>query len=180
MEQNLDDTVAVLSRTPSVLNALLRSLPAFWTQANEGKDTWNAVAIVGHLIHGERTDWIPRARMILKSGESKTFEPFDMKGHLGEIEGKSLNQLLDEFEKLRTNSLFELRAWKLQPSDLEKRGRHPELGSVTLSELLATWATHDLTHLHQLTRVLASQYRDAVGPWEQYQGVFHCAGHGTK
>ena len=180
MSHNLDDTVALLSRTPAGLDALLRDQPDVWTHHNEGEATWDAVAIVGHLICGERTDWIPRARTILQHGESQTFVPFDMKGHLREIEGKSLNQLLDEFARLRNDNLFELRAWKLQPADLAKRGMHPELGSVTLSELLATWAAHDLTHLHQLSRVLAYQYRDAVGPWQQYMGVLNCAGHSTK
>jgi hypothetical protein len=180
MQQNLNHTLALIARTPAAFNALLRDLPDDWTLSNEGADSWNAVFIMGHLIHGERTDWIPRARMILQHGESGTFEPFDMHGHLREIQGKSLPQLLDEFAQLRTNNLFELRAWRLQSADLEKRGMHPELGSVTLSELLATWATHDLTHMHQLTRVLAHQYRDAVGPWDQYQGVFQCAGHSAK
>ncbi|HVP56054.1 MAG TPA: DinB family protein [Candidatus Eisenbacteria bacterium] len=180
MPHNLDDTVALLARTPAALNALFRDLPETWTHRDEGDGTWNAVAVVGHLIHGERTDWIPRARMILQYGESKTFVPFDMQGHLREIEGKSLPQLLDEFARLRTDDLFELRAWKLQPADLERRGMHPELGSVTLDQHLSTWAAHDLTHLHQISRVLAHQYRDAVGPWSQYLGVLHCSGHSSK
>ena len=180
MEHNLSQTTALLSRTPVTLNALLRDLPDEWTLTNEGGNTWNSLAIVGHLISGERTDWIPRARMILQHGENKTFVPFDMNGHLREIDGKSLPQLLDEFAKLRTDNLFELRAWKLQPGDLEKRGMHPELGSVTLSQLLSTWVAHDLTHLHQLARVLAYQRRDTVGPWQQYLGVLHCCGHSSK
>jgi len=180
MTHSLDDTVSLLSRTPATLNALLRDQPDIWTHRNEGESTWTPVAIVGHLISGERTDWIPRARTILQHGESPAFVPFDMNGHLREIEGKSLNQLLDEFARLRTSNLFELRAWRLQPAVLDARGTHPELGKVTLSQLLATWAAHDLTHLHQLSRVLAYQYREAVGPWQQYLGVLHCAGHSKK
>jgi len=180
MDHNFPNTIALLSRTPATLNSLLRDLPDTMTLANEGGDTWTPVAIVGHLICGERTDWIPRARIILQHGESRIFEPFNMQGHLREIEGRSLPELLDEFAQLRTTNLFELRAWKLQPADLEKRGIHPELGSVTLGQHLSTWAAHDLTHLHQVTRTLAHQYRDSVGPWQQYLGVLHCAGHSTK
>jgi DinB superfamily len=179
MQPTLDHSIAMLAHTPSTLSALLRDLPDTFTHANEGGDSWDPVAIVGHLISGERTDWLPRARIILQYGESRTFEPFDMQGHLREIEGKSLNQLLDEFAHLRTNNLFELRAWKLQPADLDKRGVHPSQGVVTLSQLLATWAAHDLTHLHQLSRVMAYQYRDAVGSWSRYLGVLHCTGHST-
>ena len=180
MTPTLADSLALLSRTPATLNALLRGLPDTFAHSNEGGDSWDALAIVGHLISGERTDWLPRARIILQFGESKTFDPFDMQGHLREIEGKSLNQLLDEFSHLRTTNLFELRAWKLQPADLDRRGVHPSQGAVTLSQLLATWAAHDLTHLHQISRVLAYQYRDAVGPWSEYLGVLHCSGHGAK
>src|SRR5271167_2526379 len=180
MSHNLDDTLSLLARTPATLNALLRDQPEIWTLRNEGGNTWNAREIVGHLVSGERTDWVPRARMIMQFGESKTFEPFDMQGHIREIEGKSINQLLDEFAQLRTNNLVELRAWKLQPADLERRGVHPSLGVVTMSQLLATWPAHDMTHLHQLSRVLADQYREAVGSWSQYMGVLQCSGHSSK
>jgi DinB superfamily len=177
MKASLDHTTSLLAHTPATLNALLRDLPDEWTHANEGQNTWTAFDVVGHLISGERTDWIPRARIILQYGESRTFDPFDMQGHLREIEGTSLPQLLDEFARVRSENLFELRAWKLQPSDLEKFGTHPSLGRVTLSQLLATWADHDLTHLHQVSRILAYQYREAVGPWSQYLGVLQCNGH---
>ena len=180
MTPTLADSLALLARTPATLNALLRGLPDTLAHSNEGGDSWNAVAIVGHLISGERTDWLPRARIILEYGERRTFDPFDMQGHLREIEGRTLDQLLDIFADLRTNNLFELRAWKLQPADLDRRGVHPSQGVVTLSQLLATWAAHDLTHLHQLTRVLAYQYRDAVGSWSRYLGVLHCAGHSAS
>src|SRR6266576_2846135 len=179
MEFDLQQTIALLSCTPSALNALLRDLPQAWTHANEGGKTWNPFDIVGHLIHGERTDWMPRARMILQQGESRAFDPFDRLAQERESQGKSLGQLLDEFGRLRTENVNALRAMNLQPSDFVRRGRHPELGVVTLSQLLATWAVHDLTHLHQLSRVMAFQYRDLVGPWSAYLGVLHCQGHGS-
>jgi hypothetical protein len=129
------------------------------------------------LIHGERTDWMPRVHRILESGESRTFDPFDRWGQERESEGKTLAQLLDEFANLRAANLNQLRALNLRPEDFPKRGRHPALGTVTLAELLATWAAHDLTHLHQISRVMAHQYRQAVGPWRAYLGVMQCAGH---
>jgi hypothetical protein len=177
MEQNLQYTTALLARTPAALDALLRNLSEAWTLGNEGVNTWSAFDVVGHLIHGERTDWIPRARVILKFGETREFEPFDRRGQERESEGKSLGQLLDEFARLRAEGLGELRAMNLQPADLERCGRHPALGVVTLSQLLATWATHDLTHLHQISRVMAHQYQAAVGPWHAYLGVLKCSGH---
>lgn len=177
MEHNLPQTTALLARTPAALNALLRDLPETWTLRNEGENTWTAFDVVGHLIHGDRTDWMPRARMILQFGESQTFVPFDRWAQARESEGKSLEQLLDEFTQLRSEDLRDLRALNLRSEDLARRGRHPALGVVTLSELLAAWAVHDLTHLHQLSRIIAHQYREAVGPWNKYLGVLQCAGH---
>lgn len=179
MDHNLSHTISLLSRTPASLNVLLRDLPEAWTLRNEGENTWSAFDVVGHLIHGERTDWMPRAKTILQFGDTKPFEPFDRWGQEQEVQGKSLAQLLDEFSRLRSENLTELRAMNLCPEDLERRGRHPALGLVTLSELLATWAAHDLTHLHQISRVMAHQYREAVGPWSAYLGVLHCAGHSS-
>jgi DinB superfamily len=179
MKHDLQQTISLLSRTPAALDALLRDLPEAWTIQAEGENTWNAFDVVGHLIHCERTNWIPRAKTILRSGESRPFEPFDRSGHVRTMQGKPLAQLLDEFARLRADNLGELRAWNLQPADLELRGRHPAFGVVTLSELLATWATHDLTHLHQISRVMAHQYREAVGPWKAYLGVLQCAGHSS-
>ena len=180
----LAEVVAILTRTPAALDALLRGLPDTWVRGSEGrskdgKDSWSAFDIVGHLIHGERTDWMPRARIILENGEARPFDPFDRLGQFKESQGKSLAQLLDEFARLRGESLAALQAFNLQPEDLTRRGKHPALGVVTLSELLATWAVHDLTHLHQLSRVMAHQYRDAVGPWSAYLGVLKCAGHSS-
>jgi hypothetical protein len=177
MENSLEQTLALLERTPAVLDTLLRDLPDGWTLRNEGEKTWSAYDIVGHLIHGELTDWLPRARRILEAGESKAFDKFDRTAQESESKGKSLAQLLDEFARLRSHNLRELRGMNLGPADLAKRGRHPELGVVTLSQLLATWPAHDLTHLHQLSRVMAHQYRQDVGPWSQYLGVMQCQGH---
>jgi DinB superfamily len=179
MEHDLQNTIALLSRTPFALDALLRDLPEAWTFCNEGEKTWNAFDVVGHLIHGERTDWMPRARMVLQFGESKTFVPFDRWAQVRESQGKSLPQLLDEFACLREKNLGELRALNLQAADFERRGRHPALGVVTLSQLLAAWVAHDLTHLHQLSRIMAHQYRQAVGPWSAYLGVMQCNGHSS-
>jgi hypothetical protein len=181
-EFSLSEAVAVLARIPATLDALLRGLPHSWARGNEGrtengKETWSPFDIVGHLIVGERTDWMPRVRIILKQGEAQQFDPFDRFAQAKESQGKSIEQLLDEFARLRKENLAALRALNLQPEDLARRGKHPELGTVTLSELLATWAVHDLTHLHQISRVMAHQYHDAVGPWSAYLGVLHCNGH---
>lgn len=177
MEASLDNTIALLRRTPPVLDALLRDLPAAWTRCNEGGDTWSVFDVVGHLIHAEHDDWIPRAKWILASGEMKPFEPFDRSGHERLVRGRSMEQLLDEFAIARSKSLAELGALNLQAADLERRGRHPALGAVTLSQLLATWAAHDANHLHQIARIIAHQYRDAVGPWNRFLGVMRCDGH---
>ncbi|HZD95724.1 MAG TPA: DinB family protein [Candidatus Sulfotelmatobacter sp.] len=179
-KHNLQKTVALLARTPAALNALLRDLPEPWTMSNEGENTMSVFDVVGHLIHAEHTNWISRVKTTLQFGESKPFEAFDRLGHLRESQGKSLPQLLDEFARVRSEKLEELRTLNLQQEDLERRGLHPALGAVTLSQLLGTWAAHDLTHLHQMSRIMASQYRDAVGPFGKYLGVLQCAGHGSS
>jgi hypothetical protein len=176
----LNEAVAILERTPDVLDAWLRPLPERWTRVNEGPKTWSPFDIVGHLIVGERTDWITRTRIILDQGESRTFDPFDMSAQFKESEGKQLGELLDEFGQLRMQNLETLREMRLTDADLERRGKHPELGSVTLEQLLATWVAHDLNHLHQLARVMGTQYREATGPWVKYLGVMRCAGHSDK
>ena len=177
MEHNLEGTIALLERTPATLDALLLNLPEPWTHANEGGTSWSAFDVVGHLIHGERTDWMPRTKRILEFGESRPFDSFDRFAQERESKGKSLPELLGEFARLRGENLRDLRALKLKPEDLRRRGVHPQLGVVTLSELLATWAAHDLTHLHQISRIMAFQYRDAVGPWTKFLGVMQCQGH---
>lgn len=177
MEYRLDEAVAMLERTPKVLDAWLRGLPEAWTRNNEGGETWSPYDVIGHLIIGEQTDWIPRARRILEQGESVPFDKFDRQAHFDEgfraSVGKSMDTLLDEFARARAESLRQLRALKL---DLNKKGRHPALGSVTLRNLLATWVAHDMTHLSQICRVMAHQYREEVGPWVQYLGVLK-SGH---
>lgn len=177
MEQNLLNTLSLLERTPAALNALLRGLPEMWTLRSEGEGTWTAFDILGHLIHCERADWMPRLRIILESGDARPFDPLDRLVQMRESRGKSLDQLLDEFADLRKANLSDLLALNLKPEDLLRLGKHPALGLVTLSQLLAAWAVHDLTHLHQLTRVMAHQYREAVGPWSKFLGVLQCAGH---
>jgi hypothetical protein len=179
MEQSLQQTIALLACTPAALNAFLRELPDSLTRQNEGGETWSAYDIVGHLVYAERTDWMPRVKLILEFGETRAFDRFDRLGQVKESQGKSLGRLLDEFAHVREENLIELRALNLQKVELDRRGQHPSLGVVTLSQLVATWAAHDLTHLHQLSRVMAHQYREAVGPWRVYLGVMKCAGHGS-
>ena len=176
-EFSLAEAIALLTRTPATLNALLRGLPELWVRSNEGKDSWSAFDIVGHLIVADRTDWMPRVRTILEHGEARPFDPFDRFAQKRASEGKSLEQLLDDFARARSESLAALQALNLQSVDLARRGKHPALGVVTLLELLATWTGHDLTHLHQLSRVMAYQYREAVGPWSAFLGVLKCGGH---
>jgi hypothetical protein len=177
MAHNLENTTVFLARTPSVLDALLRDLPDLWTRGREGEDSWSPFDVVAHLIHAEEENWMPRARIILEFGESRPFPPFDREGNFREFRGKTIDELLDEFARVRAESLQELNILNLLPADLEKRGLHPALGEVTLSHLLATWAAHDLTHLHQISRVMALQYREAVGPWSKFLGVMQCNGH---
>jgi hypothetical protein len=176
-EFDLTDAIAVLRRTPATLDALLRGLPGIWVRCNEGKDTWSAFDVVGHLIVAERTDWLPRLRIVLESGEARPFDPFDRFAQFKDAEDAPLEQRLDEFALLRRENLAALESLNLADEDLSRRGRHPALGMVKLSELLATWAVHDLNHLHQLSRVMAHQLRDAVGPWSTFLGVLHCEGH---
>jgi len=164
----MDEAVAVLERTPAALDALLRGLPDGWTAANEGAATWSPYDVVGHLIHGERTDWLPRAKIILEHGETRAFDKFDRFAQFAASKGRTLASLLDEFAALRREGLGELAAMRLTDADLDRRGRHPELGTVTLRQLLATWVAHDLDHVVQVSRVLARQYSDEVGPWRAY------------
>lgn len=164
----LEDAVAILARTPATVDAMLRGLDDGWITANEGENTWSAFDVVGHLIHGERTDWVPRARIILEHGESRPFDKFDRFGQFAVSDGRTLDSLLDEFATLRRENLRALGAMRLTSTDLDRRGRHPELGAVTLRQLLATWMAHDLDHVVQISRVLARQYAAEVGPWTAY------------
>ena len=171
MEFQLDEAKEILRRTPATLNSLLRDLPEAWILSNEGPETWSPLYVVGHLIHAEETDWIPRARIILEHGKSGTFEPFDRFAMFEKFKGKSLGELLARFELLRAESLKVLESINLTPELLSKRGTHPEFGEVTLSQLLSTWVVHDLGHIGQIVRVMAKQYGEAVGPWKAYLPV---------
>ena len=162
----LDRGLEILERTPSVLRTLLSGLSPEWIAANEGTDTWNPYDVVGHLIHGERTDWMARAEIILGGGG--TFATFDRFAQFRESEGKSLAQLLDEFDEVRRANLARLRAFALTETDLGKTGTHPKFGTVTLKQLLSTWVAHDLDHLMQISRVMGQQLRDDAGPWVEY------------
>lgn len=168
---DLEDTLDLLERTPAVLSALLRGSSAAWHQANEGPGTFSAYDVVGHLIHAEEADWIPRARILLEHGESRPFEPFDRFGHESRFAGWSLEQLLDRFAELRREGLAEIRALELTEQQLDLPGRHPAFGRVSLRQLLATWAAHDLNHLGQISRVMAKRYAEEVGPWRAYLGI---------
>jgi len=178
-EFSIAEATALLSRTPATLEALLRGLPNVWARSNEGNDTWSAYDVMGHLIVGERTDWMPRLRIILEHGESRPFDPFDRFEQLKQDPALPIEQLLGEFARLRAQNLADLQALNLQPKDFIRRGTHPALGVVTVSELLATWTVHDLTHLHQISRIMAHQYRATVGPWSAFLGVLQCAGHSS-
>jgi DinB superfamily len=171
MDFDLADAVAVLERTPAVLRAELDGLPDAWVRATDGPDTWSAFDVVGHLIHGERTDWIPRARIIREQGESRPFDRYDRFAQFEASKGLTLANLLDTFATLRRENLATLESWSLGPADLARTGMHPGLGRVTLAMLLATWVAHDLDHLVQIARTMARQYRKASGPWPQYLRV---------
>ena len=165
--------MSILERTPTILHALLWDLPSAWTTPNEGPDTWSPFDVVGHLIDGEETDWVPRALIIVEQGQNRRFEPFDRFRHLSLNEGRRLDDLLERFAQLRGGNLTTLRDLHLTPAHLALTGEHPDFGTVTLEQLLATWVTHDLGHLAQISRVMAKQYRDAVGPWSAYIPILH-------
>jgi len=171
MTFQLDDAMAVLRRTPAVLSALLGNLPDTWARATEGEGTWSPFDVVGHLIHGERTDWIPRVEHILRHGETVPFPAFVRDAMFEQSRDQSLGDLLATFASLRAESLHRLAAFNLGPADFDRRGLHPELGPVTLGQHLATWTAHDLGHVAQAVRVMARQYRDAVGPWRAYLSI---------
>jgi hypothetical protein len=167
----IEDGALILERTPAALRAMLGGLPPAWVDATEGPETWSPFVVVGHLIHGERTDWIPRARIILGQGADRRFTPYDRFAQFRESQGKSLADLLDEFARLRSENLKTLAGWDLSDAQLALEGIHPDFGAVTLRQLLATWVAHDLGHIGQVARVMARQYREAVGPWRAYLPV---------
>ena len=172
-EPILSDVTAILSRTPGTLRALLDGIPAPWVEADEGEGTFSPRDVLGHLIHAEKTDWVPRIKLIIEAGETRPFVPFDRFGFRDAIRGASTKALLDELSSLRTSSLAFLSDLSLSPAQLSLTGRHPELGRVTLGQLLATWAVHDLNHIGQIVRVMSKRYREAVGPWKAYLGILN-------
>lgn len=171
MKFNLADGIEILQRTPATLRSMLSGLPDQWILPNEGEDTWSAYDIVGHLVYGEKTDWISRTKIILEYGPEKSFTPFDRFAQFKDSAGKSLQQLLDEFETLRTANIETLRSLEIKAADYSRQGRHPNLGDCTLGQLLATWVVHDLGHIRQIARVMAKLYRDEIGPWQAYLPV---------
>ena len=171
MQFDLKEAIEVLKRTPGVMREMLSGLSPSWIEGNEGPDTWSPYVIVGHMIHGERADWIPRAKLILAQATDRRFTPFDRFAQFRESEGKSLDELLAELARLRSENLSTLRDWNLREAHLRLEGEHPEFGAVTLRQLLSTWAAHDLGHIAQTARVMAKQYRDEVGPWRAYLPV---------
>ena len=171
MHFDLEEAISILASTPIVLNTYLKGLSEDWTHHNEGENTWSPFDIVGHLIIGEKTDWLIRAEIILAENPDKSFEPFDMTAHFNYGRDKELDQLLVEFELLRIENLEKIKAMNLTEDQLLLTGVHPEFGEVSLKELLATWVTHDLGHIAQISRVMAKQYSSEVGPWEKYLGI---------
>ena len=170
-EQFLEESIFVLERTPATLDAMLRDLPDAWTLADEGPGTWSPYVVIGHLIHGEKADWMPRLEIILEHGETRPFERFDREAQFLESRGMALSRLLAEFAGLRRDNLARLRMLDLQPGQLELKGTHPDLGAVTVRQLLATWTAHDLGHIVQVSRVMAKRYKQEVGPWAEYLSV---------
>lgn len=173
MEYNVDKALEILKRTPKILKAYLENLSDEWIFCNEGENTWSAFDVVGHLIHGEKTDWIPRLKIVLNDSKSKTFEPYDRFAQFEESKGKTLKQLLEEFSILRNQNLSFLKSLHISEKDFTKKAIHPSLGEVTLKNLLATWVAHDLGHIAQISRVMAKQYKNEVGPWTEYISILN-------
>lgn len=171
MNFTVEKSIEILERTPGVLHTMLQNISDDWTSCNEGKETWSAYDIIGHLVNGEKTDWVPRMEIILSDAADKAFTPFDRFAQFEESGGKSLRQLLDEFQILRRKNIEILRSKKLTDKNLDEKGIHPAFGEVTLSQLLATWVVHDLNHIAQISRVMAKHYKTEVGPWIEYLGI---------
>lgn len=174
MRFDLSNSIRILERTPLVLLSMLSDLPEELAMANEGNDTWSPYDIAGHLIHGEKTDWTERLKIILSDNPDKSFSSFDRYAQFSESRNKSLNDLLSEFKNLRHDNIKYLKELDLKDEDFHKEGIHPEFGAVTLSQLLSAWTVHDLDHLAQISRVIAYQYKDSAGPWKKYLGILNC------
>jgi hypothetical protein len=168
MHFDLTTAIPVLERTPAALRAMLAGLPTAWTEATEGPGTWSPHVVLAHLLHADLTNWMPRARVILDGDHARVLPAFDPAGQFHEATARTFTELLDAFDQTRAENLARLTSWRVGPTELQRTGRHPEFGTVTLSQLLATWVTHDLAHVTQVARVMARQYRDAVGPWRVY------------
>lgn len=168
MEYQLEKAIEILERTPKVLSSLLEGISMEWASKNEGLDTWSPYDVIGHLVHGEKTDWMPRLEIVLTDGINKTFEPYDRFAQFKMSQGKDLSQLLSEFESLRDQNLKTLRSKNLTPKDLTRTAIHPSLGTINLKNMLAAWVIHDLGHIAQVSRVMAKQYKNEIGPWTQY------------
>ncbi len=171
MTFHFDKSISILEKTPLVLKSLLSGLPDDWTQHNEGPDTWSPFDVVGHLVHGERTDWIPRIFIIMNDSDQKTFHPYDRFAQFEESKGKTLEALIMEFKQLRNQNLEQLKGFGLSESDYRREGVHPSLGPVTLANLLSAWVVHDLGHIAQISRVMAKQYKNEIGPWTAYLSI---------
>jgi uncharacterized damage-inducible protein DinB len=173
MNFTVEKSIEILQRTPAVLETMLRGVSADWTENNEGGETWSVFDVLGHLVHGEKTDWIERMKIILSDGRDKAFKPFDRFAQFEESKGKTLQELLEEFRRLREKNIEILRSKNLSGENLEKTGEHPAFGEVTLAQLLATWTVHDLDHISQISRVMGKQYKEAVGPWAEYLRILN-------
>ena len=171
MEFSLEKSIEVLERTPKILESYLNHISPEWLHSNEGENTWSPYDIVGHLVYGEKTDWLVRIKVILSKSENKLFEPFDRFAQMNEDSSKSIRELLAEFKTLRQNNLNELNALNITEQDFNRTGMHPEFGEVTLKQLISTWVVHDLGHISQISRVMAKQYKTEVGPWIDYLGI---------
>jgi len=171
MQFKLSEATQILQRTPATLTAIVAGIPEAWLKATEGGGTWSCYDVVGHLIHGELTDWVPRVRIILQHGESRAFEPFDRFAQFREDQTRPIGALLDQFAFLRSENIAILQGLNLSSSDFSRRGTHPEFGVVTLGHLLSAWVVHDLSHIAQIARVTAKQYSGEVGPWHAYMSI---------
>lgn len=171
MKFSIEKSIEILERTPSILESYLNDLSEDWIKNNEGENTWSPYDILGHLVHGEKTDWIERLKIILSDSENKQFEPFDRFAQMHEDANRPISELLKEFRELREKNLDKLKAFKMVGLDFERKGIHPELGEVTLMQLISTWVVHDLGHIAQISRVMAKQFKSEVGPWKNYLGI---------
>ena len=168
MKYSIERSIEILERTPAVLNSMLSGIDDDWVMNNEGPETFSPYDVIGHLVHGEKTDWTARTKMILEFGDTKTFVPWNRFAQYEESKGKTLQELLDEFMAIRKENMDWFKSLQLTEADLDKKGMHPKLGPVTLRNLLATWVVHDLTHIAQVARVMAKQYKDDMGPWPEF------------